>query len=166
MAVDVFLKIGDIKGESLDSKHKGEIEIESFSFGQAADASETGQRSGKVDLQDFHFVMRISKASPLLMKHCAAGSHIKNDKSDDGVADATLVVRSAGQNANEFLKIKFYDLMISSFQHGGSQTDVALSDQFSLWFAKIELDYAEQSPTGQLGPSVFFKYDRIKGETY
>lgn len=158
MAVDVFLKIGDIKGESTDSKHKDEIEIESFSFGQAADATEAGQRPGKVDLQDFSFVMPLNAASPTLMTRCADGKHI---------ADALLTVRTAsGQNPQEFMKIKFVDVLISSFQNGGSQADIFPTDQFSMWFAKIELDYRPQSPTGALGPSVFFKWDRIKGETY
>lgn len=162
MAVDIFLKLGDIKGESVDAKHKDEIDIESFSFGQAGVASEAGQRTGKVDLQDFQFVMRMNRASPSLMKLCANGQHVTGG----AAGDATLTVRKAGQDPVEFLKIKFYDVMISSYQHGGQESDVSLADQFSLWFAKVELEYAQQLLTGQLGPSTFFKYDRIKGETY
>jgi type VI secretion system (T6SS) effector Hcp len=33
MASDIFAKIGDIKGESSDSKHKDEIEVLSYSWG-------------------------------------------------------------------------------------------------------------------------------------
>jgi type VI secretion system secreted protein Hcp len=167
MAVDIFLKLGDIKGESVDAKHRDEIDIESFSFGQAGVASETGQRTAKVELQDFQFVIRMNRASPKLMERAANGAHIKNPNSDAGtVADATLVVRKAGADPVEFLKVKFYDVMISSYQHGGQESDPSLVDQFSLWFAKVELEYAHQLATGQLGPSTFFKYDRIKGETY
>ena len=39
MAADIFAKIGDIKGESLDSKHKDEIEVLSFSWGLTNGAS-------------------------------------------------------------------------------------------------------------------------------
>ena len=35
MASDIFAKLGDIKGESLDDKHKDEIEILSWSWGVA-----------------------------------------------------------------------------------------------------------------------------------
>jgi type VI secretion system secreted protein Hcp len=164
MAVDVFLKIGDIKGESLDSKHKDEIEIESFSFGQAADASESGQRSGKVDLQDFQFVMTINKATAALMTHCATGEHITGGDAKTG--DAMLTVRSVGQTPDDFLKILFFDVMVSSYQNAAMQTDVRPMDQFSLWFAKIELEYRPQDAKGTLGPPVHFKWDRIKGETY
>ena len=33
MPSDIFAKLGDIKGESLDAKHKDEIEVLSFSWG-------------------------------------------------------------------------------------------------------------------------------------
>lgn len=155
MASDIFAKIGDIKGESTDAKHKDEIEIESFSFGEAANTSETGQRSGKVQLQDFHFVMRVNKASPNLMKACATGQHIK---------EATITARKAGQTQLEYLKIKLEEVVISSYQHGGQQSEDVFFDQFSMWFTRIELEHVAQTAAGGPGESTFFKYDRIKGE--
>ena len=158
MAVDIFLKIGDIKGESTDAKHPGEIVIESFSFGQAADANaDTGQRTGKIAMQDYNFVMNVNAASPKLMTYCADGAHIP---------EAVLTCRKPGANPVEFLKVRFLDVMVSAFQAGGAQADVVPTDQFSMWFGKIELEYRQQLPTGQLGPSIFFKWDRIKGESY
>src|ERR1700753_4105926 len=79
-AVDYFLKIDGIEGESKDSKHKGEIDLDSWSWG--ANQSGTyhgggGGGAGKVAMQDFHFVMKINKASPKLMLACASGEHIK-----------------------------------------------------------------------------------------
>lgn len=165
MAVDIFLKIGDIKGESTDSKHKDEIHIESFSFGQAANVNaDSGQRSGKVALQDYNFVMNVNAASPTLMLHCATGTHFA--KGDALVADALLTCRKPGANPFEFLKIKFYDVMISAFQAGGSQADVVPTDQFSIWFGKIELGYTRQNLDGSPGVTSYFKWDRIKGESY
>ena len=35
MAVDMFLKLDGIEGESKDAKHAGEIDIESFAWGMA-----------------------------------------------------------------------------------------------------------------------------------
>lgn len=158
MAVDIFLKIGDIKGESTDAKHPSEIVIESFSFGQAGDMNaDTGQRTGKIAMQDYNFVMNVNVASPRLMTYCADGQHI---------TDALLTLRKAGANAVEFMKIKFIDVMISSFQAGGTQADIVPTDQFSMWFGKIELAYSRQKPDGSLEPPVYFKWDRIKGESY
>jgi len=161
MAVDIFLKIGDIKGESTDAKHPGEIEIESFSFGQAADTTDAG-RVGKVSMQDFHFVMHMSKATPPLMQKAAKG-----DKVASGLDYALLTVRKVGGTQAEFLKIKFYDALISSFQNGTAAADpLPPADQFSLWFGKIELSYSPQKLDGSLDAPVFFRWDRIKGESY
>ena len=153
-AVDYYLKIDGIDGESADHKHKGEIDIESFSWG----ASQTGSHSGgggggagKVSMQDLHFVMKVSKASPKLMLACASGQHIKK---------ATLVCRKAGKDQQEFLKLSLTDLLVSSYQTGGSgHSDVVPTEQISLNFAKIEVEYKEQKPDGTLGGAVKSGWD-------
>ena len=94
-------------------------------------------------MQDFHFVMKINKASPKLMVACANGQHIK---------EAVLTCRKAGKEQQEFLKVKFSDLPVSSYQTGGSANgDVVPLDQIALNFAKIEFEYKEQKPDGTLG---------------
>ena len=153
-AVDYFLKIEGIAGESTDSKHKGEIDIESFSWGvtqSGAHAAGGGGGAGKASFQDFHFVMKINKASPKLMLACANGEHIKK---------ATLVCRKAGKEQQEFMTVVMSDLLISSFQTGGSgHGDILPTDQISLNFAKIEFEYKEQKPDGTLGGAVKAGYD-------
>ena len=141
MAFDAFLKIDGIDGESSDKTHKGEIEIDSFSWGNAnagSIGSGGGGGAGKVSFQDFHFSMPISKASPLLMKACATGQHFPT---------ATLTCRKAGGSQVEFLKIKLADILVSSFQNGGlgqgsdiKQDELPL-DQLSLNFVKIDFLY-------------------------
>ena len=142
-AVDYFLKIEGIEGESQDSKHKGDIDIESWSWGATqvgAHAAGGGGGAGKVSMQDFHFVMKINKASPKLMLACATGEHIKK---------ATLVCRKAGKEQQEFLKVTMSDLLVSSYQTGGSGgSDIVPMDQISLNFSKIEFEYFAQKPDG------------------
>jgi type VI secretion system secreted protein Hcp len=142
-AVDYFLKIDGIPGESQDSKHKGEIEVESFSWG-ATQTSGPGGGAGKVQLQDFHFVTTVSKASPKLFLACASGQHLK---------DARLVARKAGKDQQEFLVYRFTDVLVSSYQTGGSGGDTLPIDQISLNFAKIEIEFRPQKPDGSLGPA-------------
>ena len=153
-AVDYFLKIEGIAGESTDSKHKGEIDLESFSWGvtqSGAHAAGGGGGAGKASFQDFHFVMKINKASPKLMLACANGEHIKK---------ATLVCRKAGKEQQEFMTVNMSDLLISSFQTGGSgHGDILPTDQISLNFAKIEFEYKEQKADGTLGGAVKAGYD-------
>lgn len=152
-AVDYFLKLQGIEGESTDSKHKAEIDIESWSWGATQGGAHGfggGGGAGKVQMQDFHFTMRVNKASPKLMLACATGEHIK---------EAILTCRKAGKEQQEYLKIKFSDLLVSSYQTGGSAGDVIPMDQISLNFSKIELEYKEQKADGSLGGATKAGYD-------
>ena len=151
---DYFLKLDGIEGEAQDSKHKSEIDLESWSWGETQTGTHVaggGGGAGKVAMQDFHFVMRVNKASPKLLLACATGQHIK---------EGILTCRKAGKEQQEFLKVKFTDLLVSSYQTGGSANgDVVPLDQISLNFAKIEVEYKEQKPDGTLGGAVKAGYD-------
>jgi type VI secretion system secreted protein Hcp len=143
--VDYFLKLEGVPGESADSKHKGEIDIESWSWGETQAGTHVGGGgggAGKVSMQDFHFVMKMNKASPILFLKCAGGDHIPK---------AILTCRKAGGTQQEYLLITMSDLLVSSYQTGGSaHGDVVPTDQISLNFTKIEIDYKEQDSKGQL----------------
>ncbi len=144
-AVDYFLKIDGIPGESKDSKHKDEIELQNFSWGetnQRAPATGGGGGAGKVQMQDFHFTMTVNKASPKLFLACASGQHIKL---------ATFSARKATKDQQEFLKIKFTDILVSSYQNAGTD-DFLPMDQVSFNFSKLELEYRPQKPDGSLAP--------------
>jgi len=144
--VDYFLKIEGIEGESADAKHKNEIDIESWSWGESQTGSHSaggGGGAGKVHMQDFNFVMRMNKASPKLMLACANGQHIPK---------AVLTMRKAGKDQQEYAKITLEDLLVSSFQTGGSaKGDIVPLEQISLNYSKIEFEYKEQKPDGTLG---------------
>ena len=151
---DYFLKLDGVEGEAHDDKHKNEIDLESWSWGETQTGTHGaggGGGAGKVAMQDFHFVMRVNKASPKLMLACATGQHIK---------EGILTCRKAGKEQQEFLKVKFTDLLVSSYQTGGSANgDVVPLDQISLNFAKIEVEYKEQKADGTLGGAVKAGYD-------
>jgi len=155
-AVDSFLKINGIDGESTDDKHKNEIELESWSWGLAQSGSGTqsgtgGSGAGKAHFQDFHFVSKVSKASPKLMLACATGQHID---------EVNLAVRKAGGTQLEYLKIKLTQVLVSSYQSGGaSHGDVVPTDQYSLNYAKVEFHYTPQDAKGNLASQVLGGYD-------
>ena len=150
---DYFLKLDGIDGESVDDKHKGEIDVESFSWGatQAGTfAFGGGGGAGKVQFQDFHFTMRVNKASPKLMLSCASGQHIKS---------GILIGRKAGEGQQDFYKVTFSDVLISSYQTGGSAGDTVPTDQVSFNFAKIEFSYTPQRADGSLDSAIISGYD-------
>src|SRR6187402_1450222 len=150
-AVDYFIKLDGIKGESADAKHKDEIDVESWSWGEThAVPASSGGGGGKVAMQDFHFVMRQNRASAGLMKACATGQHIKL---------ATLTARKAGKGQQDYLTFKFRDVVISSFQTGGSEETPVPTDAVSFSFAKLEVEYKPEKSDGSLGAAVDFRYD-------
>lgn len=151
---DFFLKLTGIDGESLDDKHKGEIEIESFGWGvnqSGLGHSGGGSGGGKASFQDLHFTTSVSKASPKLAIACALGEHIKEGK---------LTVRKAGKEQQEYYTVKLTDVLVSSYQssgHGGG--GIVPNDQFSLNFAKIEFEYKPQKSDGTLEAPIKAGYD-------
>ena len=152
-AVDYFLKVDGIDGESTDDKHKNEIDVESWSWGESNSGTHAGGGgggAGKVSFQDISFASRVSKASPKLMLACATGQHIKK---------AVLTCRKAGGDQQEYMIWTFSDLLVSSFQIGGSQGDVVPVEQVSLNFSKVEFEYKPQKPDGSLDAPVKAGYD-------
>jgi type VI secretion system secreted protein Hcp len=151
--VDYFLKIDGIQGESQDKTHKGEIEIQSWSWGETQTGTAVvggGMGAGRVDMRDFNLHKLVDKASPKLMLACAQGEHLKS---------AILTCRKAGKEQQEYLKITFSDMLVSSFNIMGDATNVLPTEQLSLNFTKVEFEYKEQKPDGSLGGAIKAQYD-------
>ncbi|MEO8682034.1 MAG: type VI secretion system tube protein Hcp [Vicinamibacterales bacterium] len=137
MAVDMFLKIDGIDGESMSHKHKGEIELLSFSWGLSQTISQTGGGggAGKVNVSDLSFVKLMDTASPQLMEKCCQGQHI---------SDATLTI-SSRERPVEYLKIKLQDILVSSYQTGGANNGGVLPmDSVSLNFANVDITASDR----------------------
>lgn len=135
MASDIFAKIGDIKGESRDAKHKDEIEVLSWSWGVSQTGSVThggGGGAGKATFHDFNFTHHIDKASPLLMKSCATGSHIP---------EATITVRKAGKAQQDYLIIKMTDVLITGVALSMAADETNGAENVTLQAAKVDLEY-------------------------
>ncbi len=154
MAVDVFLKLGDIKGESKDSKHGEQIDVLSWSWGVSQSGSMSyggGGGAGKASFSDLSFMHAFDKASPVIMKACATGEHIK---------EATLFARKAGKGQQEYLIIKMNDILITSVQPSGSSEHPM--ESVSISFGHVDLEYKPQKADGSLDAGVHFIYDLKK----
>jgi len=151
MAVDVFLKLGTIKGESKDSKHAGEIDVVSWSWGVSQTGSVAyggGGGAGKAAFQDITFLHNVDAASPVLMTACATGEHIP---------EAILIARKAGKSPQEYIIIKMNDILITSVQPSGSSEHPV--ESVSMSYSKVALEYKPQKADGTLDAGIFFKYD-------
>lgn len=153
MPTDYFLKLDDIKGESMDSKHKEEIEIESFSWGEVQPGTAGhggGAGAAKVQRQDLSLTKKFDKSSPVLMIACATGQHFKQ---------AVLSIRKAGGDQQDYLKMTMDELIVSSYNTNAGSGELIPTESVTLNFTKLEMSYKEQKPDGSLGAEVKQKYD-------
>ena len=168
MAVDCFLKIQGIDGESEDSKHKNEIEIEGFEWSEIQSGTFSqggGGGAGKVQMRDFKFYTRTNMSSPKLLLACATGQHIPS---------AVLTVRKAGGGQQDFYMITMSNVLVSSYETtrragnftmdddtstNSSTGDLVPMDLVALNFSKIEVEYRPQNSDGSVGNPVKVGYD-------
>ena len=159
MAVDMFLEIKEVPGESSKKSHEGQIDIVSFSFGAVQHGSFArggpGGGSGKAEFHDISIVKEVDKSSPKLFQACAAGTHFPK---------STIYVRKAGDKPLEYYKVELSDLIVSSVQNSGSASGDAVMESVTLNCAKINFTYVEQDAKGGAGKTVTAGYDVRAGE--
>jgi type VI secretion system secreted protein Hcp len=139
MAVDMFMKLGDIKGESTDDKHKDEIDVLAWSWGVSNPGGSHSGGSGKATVEELSFTKYIDKASPNLMQLCCSGKHF--DK-------ALLTVRKAGDKPLEYIKLDLETVKITKVSTGGSGGEDRLTENVTLNFAKYKVSYQPQGKDG------------------
>ncbi|TAH43467.1 MAG: type VI secretion system tube protein Hcp [Betaproteobacteria bacterium] len=145
MAVDMFIKIGDIEGESTDGKHEKEVDVLSWSWGMSQSGTTHmggGGGSGKVSVQDISITKYVDAATHALIKACCDGTHYP---------EAKLTVRKAGKEALEYIKLTMKEVIVTSVSTGGSGGEDRLTESISLNFAEFKLEYTPQNPDGTGG---------------
>lgn len=142
MAIDMFLKIDTIDGESIDRDHAGEIDVLAYSLGfsNSGDAAaQTGGSLGKAARQNLSMTVYQSKASLPIFLAVATGRMFR---------DATLTLRKAGASPLEFLELKLEDVLITSQAVGGSGGEDRITESISLDYARITFNYVGLDPRG------------------
>jgi|RhiMethySRZTD1v2_1073278.scaffolds.fasta_scaffold00065_2 type VI secretion system secreted protein Hcp len=153
MAVDMFLKMPPIKGESKDSKHPDEIDVLAWSWGASQSGtthSGGGGGAGKVNVQDLSLTKFVDKASHLLLSACAKGTHF---------TEALLTVRKAGDKPLEYIKLTLNEVMVTAVSTGGSGGEDRLTENVTLNFAKFKYEYTPQKADGSGDATVNFAFD-------
>jgi len=153
MAVDMFLRVDTLQGESEDSAHKGEIQIDSWKWAAAqtgTGGSGGGLGAGKVEIQDIEITKKVDRSSPVLYKLCCNGQHLTS---------ADLTVRKAGGDALEYLKIHVEDLMITSYEVGGEPKGDEIMETVRINFTRAGITYTPQVAGGGGGAAVVGGWD-------
>src|SRR5712691_10716662 len=123
MAVDAFLKIEGITGE-----HKGEIQLETFSWGVSNTVSHDtggGGGAGKPVFQDFTFTSHLGQQSPELFMHAVQGTNLRT-------ADLTI------NGGRRQVTISFFDVFISGYKE-----DAMLDTSSSVPLEMVSLNFAQ-----------------------
>lgn len=153
MAVDMFLKVEGVSGESKDSSHQGCIDILSFSWGASQPGSMHiggGGGTGKVEFKDLNVNTYIDKATPTIIGYCASGKH---------VSSVTITVCKAGGQQVEYAKIELTDVIITNVDIIGACNANGLPVNYSFQAAQIKVHYWEQASTGGKGAEVQTGWD-------
>ncbi len=145
MAVDMYIKIGELKGESRDKAHKDEIDVLAWSWGISNSGSAHvggGAGAGKANVQDLSFTKYVDLATPSLLLAACNGKHFDTAK---------LVVRKAGEKPLEYILITMTEVLVTSVSTGGSGGEDRLTENVTLNFAKVHVQYVEQTKDGAAG---------------
>jgi type VI secretion system secreted protein Hcp len=153
MAVDAFLKLGDLKGESPVKGFEEQIQILSWSWGMSQTGTThhgTGGGAGKVSVSDMQVTHYVDSASPGLISACCTGKHFE---------EAQLTLRKAGEKPLDYLIIKLKDLIVTNVSQSGGGGD-QIMESFALNFASFEVAYQPQDNKGaKKGGAVEIKYN-------
>ena len=153
MAMSIFARIGVIKGESRDARHKDQVDVLAWSWGVSHSGAAhpgAGAGAGKASFRDLSFTHRVDKASPLLMKACATGERL---------SDATITVRRVGEQQQDHLVVTMTDVIVTSVATSVSADGDAGIEEVALTFAKVDLEYIPQRPDGAPDAGIHFVYD-------
>ena len=158
MAIDMFLKIGNISGESLDSAHKNWVDVLAWSWGMSNSGSVQvggGAGAGKANFQDLSYTSYLDASTTPLMRAVATGQHLKQ---------AFLNVRRSADSL-EFLKITLTEVLVTSLSTGGSGGEDRLTQNVSLNFAKVRVEYQQSANGKPLGDPLVFAFDIAAANT-
>lgn len=148
MAIDVYLQIDGIKGESTDSKHHDWIECESVAWSVSQPKSATASTAGghtaeRAELSDISFLKLADLASPMLAQNCASGKTFAKAKFEFWRAD--------GQGE----RIKYYEIELENVLIGHIAPNVGagsiMAESVSLKFSKVKWKYTQQKIGGGSG---------------
>ncbi len=153
MSSDMYMKITGVKGESQDHKYKGQIEVLAWSWGLSNSGTMhhgTGGGSGRANFQDISFTKYVDASSANLMLYCANGKHYD---------EAFLVCRKAGENPLEYIKVTMKKVMVTSVSTGGSGGEDRLTENVTLNFAELDVEYTQQKKDGSGEAPIPFGWD-------
>lgn len=156
MAVDMYLMIDGLEGESKDDVHAGEIDVLAWAWGASNSGTMHvggGGGAGKANVQDMSVTKYVDKASKGLIEYCVTGKHFAKGK---------LTVRKAGGTPLEYIVIELEHLLITSVSTGGSGGEDRLTENVTINFKIVKYNYTPQKEDGTGDAALTFAWDISK----
>jgi type VI secretion system secreted protein Hcp len=151
-AVDYFLEVNGVPGESRDAKFAKSIDVFSYNWGASANSEKKGNR---VNLQDLSVAKNVDVASPALFQRLVQGTTIPS---------AELIARKAGETQLVFLRYCFQDVRVTSISHSGSGGGDSSIENVTFGYGAVSQQYTPQDAKGGGGPSVFAGWNATTGD--
>ena len=155
MAIDVYLQIDGIKGESKDDKHKDWIECSSVHWSMSQPKSATSSTCGghtaeRAEFSDVNLTKAADLASPILAQHCAMGKTIPKVVIE--------FMRADGGTTVKYYEVVLENVIIAMCAQGVSPGDV-MQEQLGLKFGKVTWKYCQQKIAGGAGDNTAGGWD-------
>jgi type VI secretion system secreted protein Hcp len=147
---DTFLKLDGIEGESKDDKHKGEIDVLSFTQSWINTTTVSGAAKGKVQCGAITLMKNIDRSSPVLVKKTIQGVHIPSGQ---------LTFRTEGSEPSEYYIIKLSEIFITEVTQTDSADPARIIEKVVLNARRFEYEYKPQDDKGGTAGSVKAGYD-------
>jgi type VI secretion system secreted protein Hcp len=145
MAIDVYLQIEGVKGESNDDAHKGWIECLSVNFGVTQPRSATASTGGghtaeRAELSEISITKLADLSSPMLFQACACGKTYPK---------ALLEFQRADGDGRpvKYMTVELENVLIGHW--GASVAEGSIpAEGLGLKFSRIKLKYTQQKVGG------------------
>jgi type VI secretion system secreted protein Hcp len=151
-AVDYFLEVNGVPGESTDAKQAKSIDVEAFSWGASATSE---KKCGGVSLHDLSVTKRVDLASPALFQRLVQGTNIPS---------VELIARKAGEVQFIFLRYCLQDVTVTSVQQSGHGSGDNVNENVTFRYGSFSQQYTPQDAKGSGGPSVFAGWNATTGD--
>ena len=150
--VDYFMKIDGVAGESMDAKHRDEIQVLAFRWAEKSPRDvATGQAHGRIHMDPFKVTMNVNKASPKLFLMCAQGTVSPK---------IIFTARKAGAGQQDYLRLTLLQACVSDFElESEEDTDQLPTNRLEFTFRQMEIEYLQQKADGTLSGPIKGKFN-------
>jgi type VI secretion system secreted protein Hcp len=156
MAIDVYLQINGISGESNDDRHRNWIECTSVHWGIAQPKSATASTGGghtaeRCEHSEISLTKLADLSSPLLLQTCSAGKTIPKAKLE--------FMRADGQGERvKYFEIDLENILIGHVTPGIEEGEI-LTEHVGLKFSKVNWKYIQQRIGGGIAGNTVGGWD-------